>query len=189
MKIPQGMTEKQVLDTIDTVLRRYIKKFTFGIYDKDDIYQEGFLIACEALEVYDVNYPLENFLSIHLKNRLINFKFTKFLKTPKLCKNCLVDNMANCHSCIKRLKTYNAKKNLHLPIDISRVKSDGEKSLESKYKNLDEIDAKELLQLINIHLDIKYREDYLKMRDGLYIHKSIRDEIETKILNIIELYG
>ena len=78
MKIPNGMTEQQVIETINKVISRYIYKFRFGYYESEDIRQEAFIIAMEALERYDEKRPLENFLAVHVKNRLSNFKRDKF---------------------------------------------------------------------------------------------------------------
>ena len=64
MKVPKGMTEDQVLQTIQKVVRRVAHKYKFAYYDYDDICQEGFLIAIEGLERYDGHRPLESFLSV-----------------------------------------------------------------------------------------------------------------------------
>ena len=68
------MTEQEVVDTINKVVSRYAHRFRFGYYDADDIKQEAFIIAMEALDRYDNDGPLESFLAVHVKNRLSNFK-------------------------------------------------------------------------------------------------------------------
>jgi len=73
MKIPSNMTESQLMKSIETVVNRIAPKYTFNGYDVDDIKQESFLICVDALDRYDENRPLENFLSVHLSNRLKNF--------------------------------------------------------------------------------------------------------------------
>ena len=55
MRIPSGMTEEQVINTVD------------------DIKQEAFIICIEALNRYEEGRPLENFLSVNLSNRLKTF--------------------------------------------------------------------------------------------------------------------
>jgi DNA-directed RNA polymerase specialized sigma24 family protein len=67
------MTEQQVIDQIKIVVNRIAPKYTFNTYDVDDIKQEAFIICMDALERYDNKRPLENFLSVHLSNRLKNF--------------------------------------------------------------------------------------------------------------------
>ena len=67
------MTEKEVTETITKIANRYAYKFQFGYYTPDDIRQEAFIIAMDALDRYDESRPLENFLAVHVKNRLNNF--------------------------------------------------------------------------------------------------------------------
>jgi RNA polymerase sigma factor (sigma-70 family) len=73
MKIPKGMTHEQTIDQITIVINRIAPKYTFRDYDVEDIKQEAFMICMDALDRYDTNRPLENFLSVHLSNRLKNF--------------------------------------------------------------------------------------------------------------------
>lgn len=188
MKIPAGKTQQEILDLIDKILKRYLKKMKFGIYDREDIYQEGFLIACDGLEKYDGVSPLENFLAIHIKNRLITFKRDNFGRPNENCNNC-AEFDENCASCQKRRKTCRARRNLNQPIDILSINPESERAFKESFSSLDNVELDELIKLINKYLPIRLRENYLKMREGIYINKSIRDEIETQILNIIETYG
>ena len=45
MKIPQGLTEDEVVGVITKIARRLAPKFTFASYDVEDIEQEAFLIG------------------------------------------------------------------------------------------------------------------------------------------------
>ena len=67
------MTEEQVMDTIMLVVNRTAAKYTFYGYTVDDIKQEAFIICMDALDRYQEGRPLENFLAVHLSNRLKNF--------------------------------------------------------------------------------------------------------------------
>ena len=80
MKIPNNMTKQDVIDTITNVSRRLASKFTFAHYTEDDIAQEAFMIGMEALDRYDENRPLENFLFVHIRNRLKNFKRDNYIR-------------------------------------------------------------------------------------------------------------
>ena len=70
MKIPNNMTEDQVVDIITKVAHRLAPKFTFAFYETEDIEQEAFMLGVEALGRYDDTKPLENFLYTHISNRL-----------------------------------------------------------------------------------------------------------------------
>ena len=64
-----------MISVIDNVMGPLANKFKFGIHTKEDIIQEGRRIAWKAIvEKYDGKRPLENFLRVHLRNRIINFK-------------------------------------------------------------------------------------------------------------------
>lgn len=71
--IPTGIPVNQILQTIDKVVNSLAFKYRFDIHDEDDIRQEGRRIGWEALDRYDESKPLENFLRVHIRNRLINF--------------------------------------------------------------------------------------------------------------------
>ena len=65
MKIPKGMTEREVVDQIEVVCNRIAPKYTFYGYTAEDLKQEAFIICMEALNRYDEKRPLENFLSVN----------------------------------------------------------------------------------------------------------------------------
>ena len=67
------MTEEQVTDLILKIAKVHATKYSFSIYDADDIIQESYLICLECLNRYDGLRPLENFLRVNLLNRLKNF--------------------------------------------------------------------------------------------------------------------
>ena len=73
MKIPKNMTHQEVIDQINIVVNRISARYTFHGYELDDIKQEAFIICMDAMDSYDPSRPLENFLSVHLSNRLKNF--------------------------------------------------------------------------------------------------------------------
>ena len=73
MHIPSNMTEQEVVDTITLVVDRISPRYTFHGYQLDDIKQEAFILCMDALPRYDESRRLENFLSVHLSNRLKNF--------------------------------------------------------------------------------------------------------------------
>ena len=73
MLIPSNYSEQEVIDIIDNIANRLCYKFKFGYHTADDMKQEARVFAWQGLEKYDGERPLENFLSVHLSNRLKNF--------------------------------------------------------------------------------------------------------------------
>lgn len=157
MKIPKNMSEQQVLDIIDLIISRIAPKYTFAGYDIDDIKQESFIICLDALERYDSKRPLENFLSVHLSNRLKNF-----IRDNHYVKN-------NVHK--KKIKSpqYIVDDNL----------------INDSYNLEDAIENEEIFALIDAKLPATYREDYLKIINNVAIHKTRKDKIIDVIKEIL----
>ena len=161
MKIPKKMTEEEVIKQINTVVNRIASKYTFYGYEVDDIKQEAFIICMDALERYDNKRPLENFLSVHLSNRLKNF---------------IRDNYFT--------KDEEEKKKVMKPKSLS---SEDFSPLSRDYKNKDDsIDAKNIQSIVDAHLPASYRADYLKIFNDVYVPKKRREEVIETIKEIVE---
>jgi hypothetical protein len=159
MKIPKNMTEKEVLQKINIVVNRIAPKYTFNGYDVDDIKQEAFIICMDALDRYDELRPLENFLSVNLSNRLKNF---------------VRDNYYT--------KNDEEKKKILNPTQLSY-----EDNIQSSHIDNDKnIDLNSIKTIIDKHLPSKYRSDYLKIINDVYVPKKRKTEIFSLIKNILK---
>lgn len=144
MKIPDGMTEIQVIDQINIVVNRISPKYTFRDYDVEDIKQEAFMICIDALERYDTNRPLENFLSVHLSNRLKNFVRDNFF-----------------------VKDDEDKKRVMAPKQLP-----SDEQILDREKNPDiTLDVKDIKIIIDRFLPVELRADYLKFCSDAYLPK------------------
>lgn len=177
MKVPKGMTENEVLEVINKICDRYAYKFQFGYYEPEDIRQEAFIIAVDALERYDESRPLENFLAVHVKNRLNNFKRDKYYRQNKKKEDD------------KQQQLNNSKKFLMEPLDIGNIRDEHEKNMRLGNEFVDNIANKELLDIIDEHLDVSLRSDYLRVRDGTYVPKPRREQIIQEVTKILKDYG
>ncbi len=177
MKVPKGMTESEVLEVINKICDRYAHKFRFGYFESDDIRQEAFIIALDALDRYEEGRPLENFLAVHVKNRLNNFKRDKYYRQNKKNKDDRQQQLSN------------SKKFLMEPLDISSIRDEQEKNMRENDAFIDEIANQELLDIIDEHLHVTFRADYLRMRSGAYVPKPRREQIIEEINNILGDYG
>lgn len=146
---------------IEIVINRVAPKYTFGTYGVDDIKQEAFIICMDALERYDQKRPLENFLSVHLSNRLKNF---------------IRDNYYT--------KDEEEKKRVMRPKYLS-----GEDVVQYDSSADNKADAKSIKSLVDQHLPSHYRADYLKIINEVYVPKKRREEILAIIKEIVESYG
>jgi RNA polymerase sigma factor (sigma-70 family) len=162
MKIPKNMSEQEVVDQIHVVINRMAQKYTFNGYDVDDIKQEAFIICMDALDRYDSKRPLENFLAVHLSNRLKNF---------------IRDNYYT--------KNEEEKKRVLKPKYIS-----SEDFIPAPINNYDDsIDAQSIQDILDKHLPSEYRADYLKIINEVYVPKKRREEVISTIKEIVERYN
>ena len=168
------MTEREVTETITRVANRYAYKFQFGFYTPDDIRQEAFIIAMDALDRYDESRPLENFLAVHVKNRLNNFKRDKYYRQQK-------EDQAN-----KNKYDNNTKKFLMEPIDISSVRDEHENNMRLDDSFVNNIEDQELLDIIDTYLEVGLRADYLRILNGVYVPKPRREQIYNEINRILK---
>jgi hypothetical protein len=75
------------------------------------------------------------------------------------------------------------------PIDIDNVNCNTEPNA-YEYQNLHaQLELDEIFIIINKHLDIQLRADYLRMLEGLHVPKPKREAIENKIIEILEEHG
>ena len=158
MKIPNNMSKDDVIKQIHTVVNRIAPKYTFNGYEVDDIKQEAFIICMDALDRYDESRPLENFLSVHLSNRLKNFVRDNFYT-----------------------KNENDKKKILSPKQLSYEDYVPEDDFDSDVT----IDAKDMQKIIDRYLPSDYRSDYLKIISDVYVPKKRRDEVILKIKELL----
>ena len=151
------MKEEEVIDVIENVINKIAPKYTFKDYDLDDIKQESFIICIDALNRYDGKRPLENFLSVHLSNRLKNF-----IRDNHYVKD-------NIH-----------KKKIKSPqyiVDDNYINTDYD--LESEIIN------KEIFDKIDEELPANLREDYLKILNNISITKQRKEKLFDTIKRIL----
>lgn len=162
MKIPEGMTHKQTVEQINVVINRIAPKYTFKGYEVDDIKQEAFMICMDALERYDTNRPLENFLSVHLSNRLKNFVRDNFF-----------------------VKDDEDKKKVLAPKQLPH-----DDQILDREKNIDNIlDTKDMKSVIDKFLPVELRADYLKLVSDSYIPKKRKTYLLEMIREILQENG
>lgn len=147
------------MDTINVIINRICPKYTFYGYEIDDIKQEAFIICYEALDRYDQNRPLENFLSVNLSNRLKNFvRDNNFTKSSENKRKVLSPNQ----------------------LILEDLVCDNSNHQES---------YNEMISIIDDNLPTTMRSDYLKIVNNIYVNKKRREEVLSVIKNILEENG
>lgn len=173
--IPEGMTKDEVLTIIETVINKIAFKYSFGSYVLEDIKQEARIIAVDGLKRYDNKRPLENFLYIHVKNRLYNFKRDNYIRPIEKCKNC-DDN--SCSRCLKKRKFNTAKQNLAYSVDYTNSTSE-------VCFDLSEMELKEFREQIDRTLPLELRADYIRMINGVTISHVKKKEIMKFVIELL----
>jgi len=198
MNLPPNMTEEEVLAIIDNIANRLSAKFKFGYHSIDDMRQQARMFALEGMSNYDNVRPLENFLWTHVRNRLYNFKRNNFGRPDNPCDACpffvpsfqnarnypckAFDNENDCDLYVGWLKRNTSKKNimntLQLDIDLKELKSVD-----------DTLDAKHIFEIIDKHLPVNYREDWIRLTNNLKLPKGRREIVTEVILDLLEKHG
>jgi len=165
MKIPDSMTEEQTVDHINRVVNRISPKYVFYGYTLDDMKQESFLICMDALEKYDDNRPLENFLSVCLSNRLKNFVRDNHFLQEEQEKGKIVQPG-------------------QLENDHTIVDHQGKYAIDEDY-----IDYADIVDKLDKEIPASIRMDYLKIVHEVPLPKNRRLEVMSYINYILQSYG
>lgn len=203
MKIPKNMTEAEVLQVFEQVANKLAKKFKFGYRDEDDMKQEAYILAIEGLSSYDGKRPLANFLYIHIRNRLCNYKRKHYIRIEKPCTRCplkafippdkcqIYADMMDCNLYERWHKRNIVKRNLANTLEYGQVDYTDNTEENMKYNGDDgnNIDKKEILKIIDRDLPINLRKSYTMMMNGIKIHKKDEDLLKETILEILKENG
>lgn len=191
--LKNGVSEAEFLKILDKITKKLSYTFKFGYHSAEDIKQQAAIFAIEGLEKYDNKRPLENFLWTHIRNRLFNFKRDKYQRPDKPCLSCQFYKHNNQEPCSKyfhpsECKEYSnwyrrndSKKNIMKPMVVDNLNE-----LFKTNPLIDTLQKNELFELIDNHLPVKYRENYLKMLHGDKVSKADRTTILEEITNIIK---
>jgi len=191
------MTESEVIALIKRIIVRLCNKFRFGYHDIDDMKQQAFIFAIEGLEKYDGVRPLENFLRVHIRNRLFNFKRDNYERPDCPCFKCdffdrakrnqcgFFDDTADCSPFYCWSSRNFSKRNLVKPIELDHVSDENESNMRINDEVSNNAVTNETLDMIDKELPVAMRSDYVKMRYNIRIPKSRRIEIEQQVLLIL----
>jgi hypothetical protein len=214
MHIPDGMTEEEVLSIIDAVVRSVAPSFAFAYYDTLDIEQEGRMEALKALPSYtrDRKASLYTFLRVVVRSRLLNLQRNKVGNIKQACYSCSslancphTEDTTDCPRMQQNIKNSTAKRNIMEPCDIdsvhmsmSRGRGRGKSSSSDAtqtttiygYENdeIDEITKKEISELVDKHMPLSLRSDYLRWRDGNRLPQRRNDVLLEAMRGIVDRY-
>jgi hypothetical protein len=189
MKIPEGLTEQKILDAVRRSLDLLAPQFAFGPYGVEDIEQEGYRIVLEVLDRggYDSSRPFENFIYVHLKNRLINFRRDRYRRADAPCRRCHAGDFCTgarepCPRYAAWAARNEAKANLLRPMSFDPCCDEVHRQCPPAAEDATLRDA---LAKVDRELPVGLRESYLRMRAGVSLPKARRDEVEAAVRGIL----
>jgi DNA-directed RNA polymerase specialized sigma24 family protein len=168
-------------------------RFVYGYHTREDIEQEGVMLALEVLAEdppkYDARRPLENFLHVHLRNQLSNQKRKVFNRPEAPCTCCDPYNppAQPCRKWEEWQRRNTSKRNIMRPISMDSVQEDRglEPSLATASRVEDDAVCDEMLERIDRDLPPDLRGDYLRMRENVPVPKSRRQHVREAVLRIL----
>lgn len=196
--------ENEFLRVLDVISKKLAYKFKFGYHEYDDMKQQISIFALEGLKNYDHKRPLENFLWTHVRNRLFNYKRDNYQRPDKPCLTCPLYD-PNCKKSNSECEQYSnkndcslyeawinrntTKKNLMHLTNIEETKDFSHTFCSNDDILTQDIMTKEILDLVETHLNGEYRTIYLKVKSGIKVHKSDMDKLTIKLREIITDHG
>lgn len=185
MFIPEGKTEAEVLEVIQAVAEQLCGILKIPGYTKEDMAQEGRLLAIEALPSYDGVRPLAPFLYIHVHNRLCNLFRNKVRRNDPPCIACHFGEPCEgafteggCPAYRNWRSRQDAKSGLMSPGPI--YEHDVERP-----SGEEEVERRELLGKIEGGMPADLRADYLRMLAGVKLTRDREERVLAAIRGIL----
>ena len=157
--------------------------------------QQARLFAWEGLKNYDGVRPLENFLWTHVRNRLYNFKRNNFGRPDKPCDICpffdrgfensrgygckAYDNHDECDLYMGWVNRNTANRNI-----MNTAKLDLEIHSPPTVEEIS--DRNYIFNLIDTAIPVQYREDWIRLTNGLKLPKARKELINQLVLDILK---
>lgn len=194
------MTESQILEIVTQVVDAVLKKVrTFGYFTKEELRQQAFLFAFEAIEYGKYNYrrPLGGYLRTSIIRKFINLYRDKVKRNESPCLNCVFydkhfkksENQCAAFkdkmSC-KKFKKYSdrneAKKNL---MNLKGEHNIFDNHLSFDSKELQQLEENDFIDIIKKHLIPTHRKWLQAILVGEKIDATKLEILKTKVVKIL----
>ena len=202
MNLPNNVTEEQLIQIVKKVTKNLVHKIQFSYFTPEDLQQEAFIEGLKGLKSWDGKRPLENFLAVHIKNRLLNLKRRNFSRHEPPCQKCpfscpkskvfiseceLFTDKNDCEKWAGWIERNKVKENIAKPSNI-HILSDEEEGAIQCNDDLDNyVDGAILRERIEDELPIEFRADFLRLLSGATVQKHKLAKLKDKIREILGL--
>lgn len=185
MRIPSNMTKEELVETIDMTVKFLCRQYVHGCNDENDMYQWGWFISLEFLEIpkekggYDEVRPLHPVLRTHLKRRYLNMIRKSVRRSDPPCSACASGDYCTefgpCESYLKWQKRNNDKAALSKPAIFKEENEDPPSDSEVVVN----ASIAEMGSIIDRHLSPSQRRTLLMAQDGCRDTLNRRRDLET----------
>jgi DNA-directed RNA polymerase specialized sigma24 family protein len=198
MFVPEGYTEDEVMAAIEKSLNSLVSNFSFGYYDKDDMYQEGFIFAHEALPKYDPDNTqgcsLASFLRMAIRSRFLSLRRDKFHRNTPPCSTCVFkaddadkgckefDDKYECPKWSGWNARNQAKRSLVESCDVEKITNNTPIDSDDVCTSLSRA---ELVRHISSKIPLALRADYRRLLDGAKLNKGRTDKVLAAVRDIV----
>lgn len=156
------MTPEQTA-IVEKIANRIAYKYIFGPFEFEDVRQQIFLFAIEAMDKWDGSRPLENFLAVVLPNKMKNFKRNNYYRLGVGEKYTDIND---------------AKKNLMEMVELF----DSEENVDY----VEKINGEDAVKRVLAKLTPSVRSDFLRLANGVTIPKIRKDKVYEQVREILK---
>ena len=189
-----GISEAELVETIDKVVSLLASKFKYGYHDLEDMKQMGRLFALEALPRYDKSQKLSGFLYVHVRNQYINNQRDNYYRSKTPCYTCpfndpkLVKSSSGCSVFINKFdcdKYVKWDKKNHTKKGLMNLKTIDHIPEDHLGEALTDHEKKEILDIIDQKLSPDDRRLFLMLKDKVAIPTTQRRKLIETIKEIL----
>ncbi len=192
MFLPPNHSEADVLAAIQKAVNALAPSFAFGPYTPEDIKQEGYIYAIEALPKYDGVRPLENFCYTVIKSRLLNLKRSKLRRSDHPCDLCHLqpdgdtghEDRRVCARYAAWARTQARKQAVAQPEALTHENVEAQRDRGGS-EVVNQAELRDALALLDEMLPLELRATYLQMRAGMVVDGHMRKKVETAVREIV----
>jgi hypothetical protein len=202
LSLPSNVSEADFLAAVEHIGGILSSKFRFGSHDEDDIRQLVAQFSLEALPRYDpAKGKLECFLYRHCSNQISNMRRNQTgCRSDPPCRTCYEHALGNgdghengsvCPKFKSWWKRRQTRGRLSYPIALDKVCDENESRMKADGMVEALAENRELMALIDEHLPIEVRGDFLRMMadDKNFTNTSRRKVVREELAAILFLAG
>lgn len=155
------------LSIIRKVANNIAPGYIFGYFSKEDIIHEAIIIGMDGYNKWDGIRPLENFISVHISNRLKNLRRDNYYRAEK---NISEESQRNNE----------AKRNIMSPLSLTP-------NMFQKFTYEDfSVDNRDEVEFILDNLNPLLKNDFLRLANGVQITRARKEAVYQKVRELIE---